>query len=114
MGLIRFVQAHNRNKELRKARELEEQKLDAMENWEFNGKSNRAQLGNKEMNKSTSDETNKAIQHLKMRYAIDEITEEEYDHFIQQLELLFRFSLNNLGSQLLHTMGNNVYFFWRR
>ena len=86
MGLIRFIQAHNRNKELRNARELEEQKLDAMDNWEFNGKSNRAQLGNREMNKSTSDETNKAIQHLKMRYAIDEITEEEYENMKKKLE----------------------------
>ena len=86
MGLIRFIQAHNRNKELRNARELEEQKLDAMENWEFNGKSNRAQLGNREMNKSTSDETNKAIQHLKMKYAIDEITEEEFEQMKRDIE----------------------------
>ena len=86
MGLIRFVQEHNRNKELRKTRELEEQKLAVMENWELNGKSNRAQLENQEMNKSTSDETNKAIQHLKMRYAIDEITDEEYEKMMNKLE----------------------------
>ena len=36
MGLIRFVQAHNRNKELRKTRELEEQKLSVMEHGELN------------------------------------------------------------------------------
>jgi len=86
MGLIRFVQAHNKNKELRKTRELEEQNLAVMENWELNGKSNRAQLENQKMNKSTSDETNKAIQHLKMRYAIDEITEEEYEKMKNKLE----------------------------
>jgi len=86
LGLIRFVQAHNRNKESRKARELAEQKLDVMEDWEFNGKSNRAQLRNREMNKSTSDETNNAIQHLKMRYVIDEITEEEYEKMKKKLE----------------------------
>ena len=49
MGLIRFVQEHNRNKELRKTRELEEQNLAVMENWELNGKSNRSQLENQEM-----------------------------------------------------------------
>lgn len=86
MGLIRFVQAHNKNKELRKTRELEEQNLAVIENWELNGKSNRAQLENQKMNKSTSDETNKAIQHLKMRYAIDEITEEEYEKMKNKLE----------------------------
>ena len=86
MGLIRFIQAHNRNKELRKTRELEDQKLAVIENWELNGKSNRAQLENQEMNKSTCDETNKAIQHLKMRYAIDEITEEEYEKMRKKLE----------------------------
>lgn len=32
MGLIRIVQSHNRNKELRKTRELEEQKLGVMQN----------------------------------------------------------------------------------
>ena len=86
MGLIRFVQVHNRNKELKKTRESEEQKLAVMENWELNGKSNRAQLENQEMSKSTCDETNKAIQHLKMRYAIDEITDEEYEKMMNKLE----------------------------
>ena len=36
MGLIRFVQAHNRNKELKGMRRLKEQELDVLENREWN------------------------------------------------------------------------------
>ena len=86
MGLIRFVQAHNTNKELRKTRELEEQKLAVIENWELNGISNRAQLRNREINGIRSCETNKAIQHIRMRYVIDEITEEEYKQMKKDIE----------------------------
>ncbi len=50
MGLIRFIQAHNRNKELRKTRELEEQKLAVMENKELNEVRDSVQLENRERN----------------------------------------------------------------
>jgi len=36
MGLIRFIQAHNRNKELKGMRQLKEQELDVLENRERN------------------------------------------------------------------------------
>jgi len=36
MGLIRFIQAHNRNKELKGMRQLKEQELDVLENREWN------------------------------------------------------------------------------
>lgn len=36
MGLIRFVQSHNRNKELKNMRKLKEQELDILEHKELN------------------------------------------------------------------------------
>jgi len=83
MGLIRFIQAHNRNKELRKTRELEEQKLDVMENKELNEVRDSVQLENREMNKLGNDD---AVNMLNIRYAIGEITEEEYEQMKKDLE----------------------------
>lgn len=36
MGLIRFIQAHNRNKEIKNIRRLKEQELDVLEHKEVN------------------------------------------------------------------------------
>ena len=83
MGLIRFIQAHNRNKELRKTRELEEQKLAVMENKELNEVRDSVQLENREMNKLGNDD---AVNMLNIRYAIGEITEEEYEQMKKDLE----------------------------
>jgi uncharacterized membrane protein len=83
MGLIRFIQAHNRNKELRKTRELEEQKLAVMENKELNEVRDSVQLENREMNKLGNDD---AVNMLNIRYAIGEITEGEYEQMKKDLE----------------------------
>ena len=83
MGLIRFIQAHNRNKELRKTRELEEQKLAVMENKELNEVRDSVQLENREMNKLGNDD---AVNMLNIRYAIGEITEAEYEKMKKKLE----------------------------
>ena len=64
MGLIRFVQAHNRNKELKEMRKLKEQELAVMERKETSEVRNESKVDEYEI--------------LRMRYAKGEITEEEY------------------------------------
>ena len=72
MGLIRFVQAHNRNKELKGMRQLKEQELDVLENRERNQTETNIKL----------DE----YQILRKRYAKGEISSEEYDKMKEVLD----------------------------
>ena len=72
MGLIRFVQAHNRNKELKEMRKLKEQELAVIEN--------------KEISDVREEIKNDEFEVLRMRFAKGEITEDEYDKMKKILE----------------------------
>ena len=72
MGLIRFVQAHNRNKELKEMIKLKEQELAVIEN--------------KEISDVREEIKNDEYEVLRMRFAKGEITEEEYDKMKKILE----------------------------
>jgi hypothetical protein len=74
MGLIRFMQAHNRNKELKNTRQLKEQELDILEHKELN-----------EVRK-TSEAEDEAPNILRSRYAKGEITKEQYERKKKDLE----------------------------
>jgi len=72
MGLIRFVQAHNRNKELKEMIKLKEQELAVIEN--------------KEISDVREEIKNDEYEVLRMRFAKGEITEEEYEKMKKKLE----------------------------
>ena len=72
MGLIRFAQAHNRNKELKNMRRLKEQELAVLEHKEINETKKGSELDAKEI--------------IKIRYAKGEITKEQYEKMKRDFE----------------------------
>lgn len=72
MGLIRFVQAHNRNKELKNMRQLKEQELAVIEN--------------KELNDVSSNLETDEYKILRNRFAKGEISQEEYEKMKEILD----------------------------
>ncbi len=49
MGLIRFIQTHNRNKELKNMRKLKEQELDILERKEISDVKKESEVNTKEI-----------------------------------------------------------------
>lgn len=72
MGLIRFIQAHNRNEELKNMRQLKEQELAVIEN--------------KELNEVSSNLETDEYKILRNRFAKGEISQEEYEKMKEILD----------------------------
>ena len=72
MGLIRFAQAHNRNKVLKEMRKLKEQEPATLEQKELNDTKKESEIDAKEI--------------IKIRYGKGEITKEEYEEMKKDFE----------------------------